>query len=59
MGDESRLMIEMIRQQSARFDVIEAKLDRLFAFKWQIIGGSAAASLFLTGLFHSALFLLK
>lgn len=31
-----------------RFDKIENKIDQLLAFKWQIIGGSAAVSLVLT-----------
>lgn len=32
----------------ARMDRLEEKVDRLLAFKWQIIGGSLVASVVLT-----------
>jgi len=31
-------------QTNKRLDSIESKIDRLLAFKWQIIGGSLVAS---------------
>jgi hypothetical protein len=46
-----------IEQTNERFRMIEEKIDRLLAFKWQIIGGSLVASLVLTGICN-ALFLI-
>ncbi len=34
-----------VDQTNKRLDKIDAKLDKLLAFKWQIIGGSLAFSL--------------
>lgn len=41
--------IEMI---DARLTRLEDKMDKLLAFKWQIIGGSVVLSLFLTVALH-------
>jgi len=35
-----------IERTDERFDKLESKLDMLIKFKWQIIGGSVTASVF-------------
>ena len=38
-------MIEyFIRRTDERFDRVENKLDQLYKFRWQVIGGAAAVS---------------
>jgi len=43
---------EDIDKVDAKVDILDAKLDELLKFKWQIIGGSMVASLIIGVLFQ-------
>ncbi len=48
--------IEVVRRDVSS---IEEKVDKLLQFKWQIIGGAAVASLFLTALVQIIIFFIQ
>ncbi len=37
------------KETEKRLSLIEDKLDKLFVFKWQIVGGAAVISIFFSG----------
>lgn len=48
-----------ISKTDERFDKIEAKVDQVLKFKWQINGGTIVASAVITILLNLALFIFK
>lgn len=48
-----------INETNVKFVQLEKKVDKLLEFKWQIIGGSLAASVFFTIGFQLIFLLLK
>jgi hypothetical protein len=41
---DKQLVDYFIEQTNDRFKILEGKVDKLIAFKWQIIGGSVVIS---------------
>lgn len=50
---------QLIKYLVDRVEKIDAKVDRLLEFKWQIIGGSLVASVFITGAIQIILYVMK
>ena len=43
----------------SRMDKMEEKIDRLLAFKWQVVGGTVVVSLILTTIFQVVIAVLE
>lgn len=53
------LLLHIVEKMESDISRIDAKVDKLLEFKWQIIGGSVVASLVITGVAQFIMFVIK